>query len=92
MTKRTLVNAIAAQAGLSKVQTAKVVQLWMDELMNEVARSGRVELRGFGVFTVHDQGGYTTVSPRTGETIDVAPHRQVHFKAGKHFKAKLNDP
>ena len=92
MTKRALVKAIAAQAGLSKVQTAKVVQLWMDELMNELARTGRVELRGFGVFTVHDQGGYTTVSPRPGKTMDVDPHRQVHFKAGKNFTAKLNGP
>lgn len=90
MTKRALVHQVAHQAGLPKTQTAKVVQLWMDALMTELAQTGRVELRGFGVFSVHDQTGYTTVSPRTGEPLQVAPHRQVHFKAGAQLKAKLN--
>jgi len=90
MTKRAMINRVAVEAGLSKVQTGKVVQLWMDELVRQLAQDGRVELRGFGVFTVHQQDGYTTVSPRTGEPMEVAAHRQVHFKAGKTLKAKLN--
>ena len=90
MTKRALINRIAVATGLSKVQTAQVVELWMEQLGQELASTGRVELRGFGVFTVADHKPFNTVSPQTGEPIEVRSQRQIHFKAGKQLKAKIN--
>ena len=90
MTKRALLNRIAVAAGLSKVQTAQVVELWMEQLGEELAEKGRVELRGFGVFTVAEHKPFATVSPRTGEPLEVQSQRQIHFKAGKQLKAKVN--
>lgn len=91
MTKRAMIDRIAAATGLSKAQTGRMVQLWMDELARELSASGRVELRNFGVFTVTHYDGYTTVNPATGEPRQVRPHRRVRFKAGKALKAKLEE-
>ncbi len=91
MSKRAMINRIAVAAGLSKVQTARVVELWMEEVGSELVANGRVELRGFGVFTVSEHKGFETVSPQTGESIEVESQRQIHFKAGKQLKAGVNE-
>ena len=90
MTKKAKVNRIAAAVGLPKSTVAKVVELWMDELAQELVSDGRVELRGFGVFSLRDHKGYETTNPLTGEALVVARHRQVHFKAGKALKERVS--
>ncbi len=91
MTKRAMINRIAVAVGLSKVETAQVVELWMEEVGSELVANGRVELRGFGVFAVSEHKGFETVSPQTGEPIEVESQRQIHFKAGKQLKARVNE-
>ena len=91
MIRSELIQKIADEhPDLSQREVERIVNTIFEEVIEAMARGDRVELRGFGVFSVHDQTGYTTVSPSPGEPLQVAPQRQVHFKAGAQLKAKLN--
>ena len=55
-----------------------------------MASGRRVELRGFGVFSVKHREPRTGRNPRTGETVDVDAKRVPYFKPGKEMRARLN--
>jgi len=57
MTKRDIVRSISEQLGLSQLQTRQVVQRTFEEIINTLAREGRIELRNFGVFEVKRRKG-----------------------------------
>lgn len=60
-------------------------------LMNMTLASGeRIEIRGFGTFTVRDYKGHTRRNPRSGVRIAVKAKKLPFFRAGKEFKERLN--
>lgn len=91
MTQKTFVNELAVELALPKAQVERVVDAWMEKVVARLVEEGRLELRGFGVFTVKDRKGYKTQDPRNGEQLQVAPSRQVHFKASKALKTTLEE-
>jgi integration host factor subunit beta len=70
------------------VETA--VDVVLDEIATALAQDGRVELRGFGAFSVRKRDARTGRNPRTGATVKVAAKRVPFFKPGKELRLKVN--
>ena len=68
----------------------RVVGVILDEITDALARGDRVELRGFGAFSVREHGARKGRNPRTGEPVDVARKQVPYFKMGKGMREKLN--
>jgi integration host factor subunit beta len=71
-------------------EVEKVVDVIFDEIAAALERGNRVELRGFGAFSVRTRGARTGRNPRTGESVAVDAKRVPFFKAGKDLRARLN--
>jgi integration host factor subunit beta len=89
-TKRDLVERVSAKhSALTKVEVGAVVQTFLDEVVQALARGERIELRDFGVFTPRARAARKARNPKTGAVVEVPATRTVAFKLGKEFKAKL---
>ena len=68
----------------------KIVNTLFDEITRAMAEGDRVELRGFGAFSVKKRDGRTGRNPRTGEAVDVDQKHVPFFKTGKLLRDRLN--
>ena len=69
----------------------KVVDVILDEISTALENGSRVELRGFGAFSVRKRDARQGRNPRTGESVKVEEKFVPFFKAGKELRARLND-
>jgi integration host factor subunit beta len=69
----------------------RVVNIVRDEITNALREGGRVELRGFGAFTVKSREARLGRNPRTGTAIDVGTKRIPAFRCGKDLHKRLNE-
>jgi integration host factor subunit beta len=76
---------------LRSVEIEQVVDIFFDEISEQLAEGGRVELRGFGAFSTREREARTGRNPRTGEAVDVPAKRVPYFKPGKKMRRRLND-
>ncbi len=70
----------------------RLVSTIFDEISMALARGDRVELRGFGTFSVKQRQPRTARNPRTGQTVFVGEKHAPFFKTGKELRERLNDP
>ena len=82
MNKSELVSAIAAQSGLSKVDSAKALNGFMEAIKGALKKGDKVALVGFGTFSVAERGARKGINPATKKTITIAAKKVVKFKAG----------
>lgn len=75
---------------LTNAQAEKSISIVLDEITQTLAKGGRVELRGFGVFTTRKRESRIGRNPRTGETVQVDSKIVPFFKAGKELRDRLN--
>ncbi len=68
----------------------KIVSAIFDEVTNALARGDRVELRGFGAFSVKHRQARSGRNPRTGQTVSVEEKYVPFFKTGKELRERLN--
>ena len=68
----------------------RLVATIFDEIIDAMARGDRVELRGFGAFSVKQRDARTGRNPRTGETVQVEEKHVPFFKTGKLLRDRLN--
>jgi len=68
----------------------RIVAALFDEIIEAMARGDRVELRGFGAFSVKKRDARVGRNPRTGETVSVEEKHVPFFKAGKLLRDRLN--
>ena len=68
----------------------RIVSTIFDEVIDAMARGERVELRGFGAFSVKKRDSRTGRNPRTGESVDVRAKHVPFFKSGKELRERLN--
>ena len=83
MTKREIVEMIAEDLGITRVQASQIVERTFDSIVNTLVADGRVELRNFGVFAVNKRKPRKARNPRTGEKILVGERFTVTFKPGR---------
>lgn len=92
MIKSELINRIAeANPRLYHRDVEKVVSTIFDEISEALARGDRVELRGFGAFSVKSRPARVGRNPRTGAQVDVAAKQVPYFKTGKELRERLNN-
>jgi integration host factor subunit beta len=68
----------------------RIVATLFDEITEALARGERVELRGFGAFSVKKRDARTGRNPRTGEAVDVPEKYVPFFKTGKDLRERMN--
>lgn len=76
---------------LSQRDVEKIVNTLFEEITGALAEGDRVELRGFGAFSVRKRDARTGRNPRTGESVEVAEKHVPFFKTGKLLRDRLND-
>jgi integration host factor subunit beta len=91
MTKSELIAELAAaNPHLRAADVEVIVSTIFDEITRALASGARVELRGFGAFTVKRRQARTGRNPRTGETVPVDEKMVPFFKAGKELRERVN--
>lgn len=90
MTKKDLVNAVSESAGVSKKDTAAVIDALFAAITNSVASGDSVQLVGFGTFEARRREARTGRNPHTGEALNISAATVPAFKAGKAFKDAVN--
>ncbi len=91
MTKAELIAELAASNPHLRAEDAELIVLTVfDEITRALARGQRVELRGFGAFTVKRRNARVGRNPRTGEEVSVDEKAVPFFKAGKELRDRLN--
>ncbi len=91
MIKSELVTKIAEQnPHLYQRDVENIVNAILDTITEALARGDRVELRGFGAFSVKKRDARTGRNPRTGETVSVSEKVIPVFKTGKEMRVRLN--
>jgi integration host factor subunit beta len=91
ITKKELIDRIAESSNSRRVQVKKVVQQFLDEIVNELGRGNRLEFRDFGVFETKLRKARKAQNPKTLEPVAVPEKRTVKFKVGRLMKQRLGD-
>lgn len=91
MTRSELIAKVTASfQNLAYAQVEEMVCMIFDEIMETLAKGGRVELRGFGTFSVRHRKPRKGRNPRTGEVLAVEGKNVPFFKTGKELRQSLN--
>lgn len=91
MTKSELIQKLAERnPHLYMRDVEKIVETIFDEITEALAQGDRVELRGFGAFSVKHRDARTARNPRTGESVQVEAKKLPFFKTGKALRDSLN--
>ncbi|HEX9715876.1 MAG TPA: HU family DNA-binding protein [Desulfurivibrionaceae bacterium] len=90
MLKRDLVNAVAEEMGAYlKKDVSQAVDIMLDTIVEALAEDRRVEIRGFGSFSVRQRKARTTKNPRTGKVMKITSRKNLHFTMSKSLKDSL---
>ncbi|MDR1208761.1 MAG: HU family DNA-binding protein [Clostridiales bacterium] len=90
MNKNELVSAVSERSGLSKKDTEKALQAFVDSVTEELVAGGKVLLVGFGVFDVVDRKARVGRNPRTGGPLDIEASKAPRFRVGKTLRDAVN--
>ena len=90
MNKLELIAALKKEANISKVEAARVVQLFFDSMSEALARGDRVEIRGLCSFFVKNYKSYMGRNPKTGAKVTIKPKKLPFFKSGKELRKRVD--
>ena len=92
MKKSDLVEAIASKAGVNKAQAQSIVEDVFELISEALSKTppDKIDLRGFGTFSVREAKARTGRNPQTGETIQIPARKVPGFKPGKELKERVN--
>jgi len=85
MNKGELIDAMAADTGLTKTQSAACLDSMMTTIRKALKKGDKVTLVGFGTYSVSNRAARTGRNPQTGKAIKIAAKNVVRFKAGKEL-------
>ena len=90
MNKTDLINAIAVEAGLSKVDAKKAYDAVVKNVSDALIAGDKVSLIGFGTFSVVERSARSGINPSTKQPITIAAKKVTKFKAGAELTAAVN--
>jgi len=90
MNKSELIEELAAKTGYNPKSTDKMVRIFFDRIKAALSAGDKVEIRGFGSFTLKKYKGYIGRNPKTGETVEVKPKQLPVFRTGKDLRSRVN--
>ena len=82
MNKTELINAISEKAGLTKVDSKKALDAFIETVGEELKKGEKIALVGFGTYSVTEKAARKGINPRTKATINIPAKKVVKFKAG----------
>lgn len=91
MTKAELIETLANKLPINKAEAEKAINIVLDDVINALKQGERVNISGFGTFSVSDRQARTGRNPKTGESIQISASRSAKFKPGKQLKDSLNE-
>jgi nucleoid DNA-binding protein len=91
ITKKEVIDRIAENTNTKRAVVKPVVQSFLDEIIDELAKNNRLEFRDFGVFETKIRAARKAQNPKTMEQVRVPAKRNVKFKMGRLMKQKIND-
>ncbi len=92
MNRSDLIDALKDKVALSRKDADKVVDTFFDALKETLANGDRIEIRGFGSFSVKHYKPYVGRNPKTGDRIQVTSKKLPFFKVGKDLKESVDNP
>ncbi|MBX3351747.1 MAG: integration host factor subunit beta [Phycisphaeraceae bacterium] len=92
ITKKDLVDRVAAATKMKRTDVRDVVQCLFDQIVLELGRGNRLEFRDFGIFETKSRAPRVAQNPKTLERVEVPAKRTVKFKVGKLMQDSLDAP
>ncbi len=90
MNKSDLIDAMAADAGITKAAAKKALESFLGNVEGSLKKGNRVSLVGFGSWSVSKRAAREGRNPQTGKTIKIAAKNVVKFKAGSDLQNSVN--
>ncbi len=90
MNKSEFISAVAAKAGLSKVDAKKAVDAYAEVVADALKAGDKVALIGFGTYAVSERAERQGIDPRTMKKLTIAAKKVAKFKAGAELSAAVN--
>ncbi|MEO1747799.1 MAG: integration host factor subunit alpha [Pseudomonadota bacterium] len=91
VTRSDLAEAVYREVGLSRTESAALVEMIIDEICDAIARGETVKLSSFATFQVRDKTERIGRNPKTGEEVPISSRRVVTFKASNVLKQRVID-
>ena len=90
ITKKDVIDRIAENTNSKRAVVKPIIQSFLDEIIDELAKNNRLEFRDFGVFETKIRAARKAQNPKTMEQVQVPAKRNVKFKMGRLMKEKIN--
>ncbi|MFW5426006.1 MAG: integration host factor subunit beta [Methylophagaceae bacterium] len=91
MTKSDLIEKLSEQQSLLNYRDVELaVKLMLGQMSNSLAGGERIEIRGFGSFTLHHRPPRVGRNPKSGESVELGEKYVPHFKPGKELRERVN--
>jgi integration host factor subunit beta len=90
MVKSELIENLAERADITLAKAEEVVDLFFNAIIDTLCAGHRVEIRGFGAFTVREYKSYRGRNPKTGDQIVVPPKHLPFWKTGQELKQRVD--
>jgi len=90
ITKKEVIDRIAENTNNKRGVVKPVIQSFLDEIIDELAKNNRLEFRDFGVFETKMRAARRAQNPKTMEQVQVPAKRSVKFKMGRLMKQRMN--
>jgi integration host factor subunit beta len=90
MTKSDLIDALSLKENLNEKNASEIVNMIFDGFTDALKNGGRIEIRGFGSFSMREYDAYTGRNPKTGKKVRVGAKKLPFFKVGRKLKERVN--
>jgi len=90
VTRAQLAESVYQEVGLSRSESANLVDSLLDEIAESLLRDGSVKISSFGTFAVRQKGQRVGRNPKTGEEVPILPRRVLVFRASQVLKERIN--
>jgi integration host factor subunit alpha len=90
VTRADLTEAVYQEVGLSRNESAQLVESVLEEIASTLARGESVKVSSFGTFSVRDKAERIGRNPKTGEEVPISPRRVLVFRASHVLKDRIN--
>jgi len=90
VTRADLIEAVYQEVGLSRNESADLVETVLDEISSNLTNGENVKISSFGSFIVRDKGGRIGRNPKTGEEVPIEPRRVLVFRPSQVLKDRVS--
>lgn len=89
LTRADLAEALHKEIGLSRADSAQIVEQILKELCESLSKGENVKISGFGTFVLRDKGERVGRNPKTGVEVPIAPRRVLTFRASQMMRERI---